>query len=163
MPNYLTTEATSQTAAATAGKDRVKDGSKVGGNVLKATVQYTLLGTEATTETIKLVQLPAGARVSVRGSSVHAENPGTALTMDIGDDDLDGPAGADATDVDRYADLIVLCSGGLVQFSSVGTPDAIINPRRLNAQSWIYATIVTATSLTAGQVLTFEIEYTVSK
>ncbi len=143
---------TDLTSASTDAKDRVSDGSKASGNVFIARASYTLLGTEAATDVLDIVKLPEGCVVIPALSKVILENPGTALVLDIGDDDA-----TTAVDPDRYADGITCSSGGEVSFGSAGV--AAQTPYKLQAQSTIQATVMTATSLTADQEVVFLIAY----
>ena len=123
------------------------------GALLVADVVYTLTGSEAADDLLNLVKLPAGARAITPLSSVEAENPGTALVIDIGDDDA-------TADEDRYSDGLTLSSGGRVEFSAGGTVAAAeLAGHTLTQASWIQAKVKTATSLTASQVLRFTIVY----
>lgn len=126
------------------------------GDIRVADVVYTLTGSESATDLINIVKLPAGCRLITALSSVEAENPGTALVLDIGDDDT-------TADADRYCDALTLSSGGRVDFSASGTVAAAeLAGHTLAAASWIQATVMTATSLTASQKLRFTIVYAVS-
>lgn len=115
-------------------------------------VSYTLLGTEVANDTIQLFDLPAGAVIVPQDSDVTCLDPGTTLTLDIGD----------AADTDRYADGIVMSAGGIVNFcATAGTtiPAAVVTPFAPTVTTRIIAKIDTAATLTAGVVLYFNIVY----
>jgi hypothetical protein len=83
--------------------------------------------------------LPPGARVVPQLSkfTCHAD-PGTTLTIDIGD----------AGDADRYCDGAVLSAGGEVAFCSAAIPDAVANPVRFETATEILGVIKTASTIT---------------
>lgn len=129
------------------------DGVNVSSRLQIASVLYTLTGSEVATDLINLVKLPKGAQVITQLCSCEAENPGTALVIDIGDDDT-------TADADRYSDGLTLSSGGHVAFNAGGTMAvAELNPHPLAAASWVQAEVKTATSLTASQTIRFIIAY----
>jgi|32_taG_2_1085360.scaffolds.fasta_scaffold00345_21 hypothetical protein len=126
------------------------------GDVRVADVVYTLTGSEAANDIVNLVKLPAGSRVITSLCSVEVENPGTALVIDIGDDDT-------TADADRYSDGLTVSAGGHFAFSAGGTVAAAeLAGHTLDSASWIQADVKTATSLTASQKLRFTIVYAVS-
>ena len=81
------------------------------------------------------------------------QNPGTALTIDVGD----------AGDTDRYSDGLVLASvvAGVPTFlSASGTsPDALLTRYRFTAPTAITGVIVLATTITAGTKLVFNLAF----
>ena len=88
--------------------------------------------------------------------SVDLPSPGTALVIDIGDDDT-------TADADRYSDGLTVSAGGHFAFSAGGTVAAAeLAGHTLDSASWIQADVKTATSLTASQKLRFTIVYAVS-
>jgi hypothetical protein len=114
------------------------------------TLTYRLLGSEVANDTIQLFDLPAGCVIIPNLCSVICNDPGTTLTLDIGD----------SLDTDRYADDIVLSNGGLVNFAStVPVPAGITTPFCPPATSRVFATVKSAASLTANVVLNFSIVY----
>lgn len=121
----------------------------VSGDVEFALIPYTLAGTEAGTDTINLCLLPHDCIPLPMLSKVFSADPGTTLTLDIGN--ADNP--------DGWADGITLSSGGLIEFTS-GTAPAWLAKTPLVADSnsgnaAIYATVASAASLTASVVLYF--------
>ena len=132
--------------------DKVVNGDRTGGLLLYATAILTLAGTEAAADTIQLFDLPAGAVIVPQLSHATCDaDPGTALSLDVGD----------AGDVDRYANDIVLSSGGQVAFTSGTMPAAVGTPYQPTAQTRIYATVVTATAVNATVKVAFTIAYRV--
>lgn len=119
------------------------------GEVEFACIPYTLAGTEAANDIINLCLLPAGAIPIPQLSKVTCADPGTTLTLDVGN----------ADDGDGFADGIVLSAGGSVEFTS-GTAPAWLPQTPLVADagsgnSAIQATVASAASLTASVVLYF--------
>ena len=133
---------------------RIVRGLETQGDLVSIRRTYALLGTEAATEIINICRNYPEMHLKEHLSAVNAENPGTALVIDIGD----------AADADGYADGLVLSAGGTILLSSAPgvrmfTP-VITDDRDSGGQGeWIYATIATATSLTAAQKLVFELVF----
>jgi 3D (Asp-Asp-Asp) domain-containing protein len=152
MASFDTTLYTNQNGSAGAspatGYPLAKDSA---GKVRYATVEYTLAGTEAATDTINLATLKVGAKVIPHLSEVYVENPGTALVFDIGD----------AGDADRYVDGLTVSAGGFFRWSEGGTAAATANSlyEIASGNEDIVLTVGTATSLTADQDLLFLIAY----
>jgi len=134
--------------------DKVVNGDRTGGILLYATAILTLAGTEAAADTIQLFDLPAGAVIvpQLSHATCSADPSSGTLTLDVGD----------AGDVDRYANDILLASGGQVAFCSGTMPAAVAAPYQPTAQTRIYATIVAASaSPTASVKIAFTIAYRV--
>jgi hypothetical protein len=113
-------------------------------------ISYTLLGTEAANDTIQLFDLPAGSVIIPALCWVTCADPGTTLTLDIGD----------AADPDRYADGIVLSAGGNVNFAStLPVPAGITTPFCPTTTSRVIVTVASANTLTATTVLNFCVVY----
>lgn len=158
MATTYTVTAQSQLDAATAGKDRVKDGSTVGGSLLHAGVQIILPASYTAADIVGLVQLPGGSTVIPELCVIYCEDPGTAFIIDIGDDDPGGTA-----DPNRYCDTLDLSAGGEFKFNAGSVQSAAaISPYSLIRQAWINAVIDTATTLTAAQIIQFSIVYKAS-
>lgn len=126
----------------------------VAGKVRYAIVPYSLAGTEATNDLLYLVKLKIGAVVIPSLSRIVCEDPGTALTLDIGflsnpDALCDGAALTTAHDVSFT--LAPSVTATAAQYVPV--------PIASSADSVIYATIVLATVPTAGAKLLFLIAY----
>lgn len=107
---------------------------------------YVLVGDEVAGEKLFICANYSQMKIVDHLSSVILENPGDALVIDIGDLDDD----------DKYADGLVLSSGGTVLFTAnpgVNNQDPIITSDRDSDGQGdaIFATIKTATNLTAGQ------------
>lgn len=122
------------------------------GGLVYTEAMYELVGTEAANDIIRIARNKPELNLIPHLCAVDAENPGTALVIDIGD----------AADVDKYADGIVLSSGGTVLFSSNSCAqkvDPVISVDSDAQGEWIYATVMTATSLTAGAQLRFRLVF----
>lgn len=128
------------------------DGIKIGANVLLATAVIELTAETTANDLLELVDLPAGVEVVPQLSHVTLPNPGTTLTVDIGD----------ALDEDRYADGIVLSAGGQVAFTSATLPAAVAVPHKTKATTRIRAKVMTAATITAGTKATFTIAYRIT-
>lgn len=151
MPNFKSNLVTARESLNYSDKAAV-DGIRTGAGILLATVSYTLLGTEAANDTIQLFDLPAGAEIVPQLSHATCADPGTTLTLDIGD----------AGNTDRYADGIVLNSGGQVAFCSATLPEAVVTPYLASENLRVYATVATANTLTANVVIVFTIAYRIT-
>jgi hypothetical protein len=134
--------------------NRITRGLDTFGGLCYVDREYVLLGSEAGTETIAICRNHPELKLVDHLSAVVAENPGTALVVDIGD----------ASNTDKYADGLVLSSGGTVLFTAnpgVNNQDPVVtsdNPDDSQGD-WIYATIMTATSLTEGQKVRFKLVF----
>lgn len=138
-------------------ENRVVQGLQTLGGLAMIERVYTLLGTEAGTEIIRICRNPVRAKLVPHLSAVCCDDPGTTLTLDIGD----------AENPDRYADAIVLSAGGTVLLSSVSclqTVDPIVTSDDADDDqgAWIYATVNSAASLTAGADLRFKLVFQVN-
>lgn len=159
---YKSDIVTTNAAAKLAQSSGLVNGDDLTGDMRIAQPSYTLLGTEATGEYIELFRLPPGAVIIPQNSSVQCSaDPGTTLTLDIGDTGSSAQPGFDAvvSDEDRYADGIVLSAGGLVGFCSTGVPVGAVTPFRPKVENLIRAKVDSANTLTAGVKLTFTIVY----
>lgn len=126
------------------------------GTVEFAVVPYTLAGTEAAADIIKLCVLPAGViPVPQLSKATCSADPGTALTLKVGT----------AADDDGIAAAVAMTVQGDVGFTPAsGTMPAALAPTPLVADTnsgnaVVFATVSTATSLTAGVVVYFTIAY----
>jgi hypothetical protein len=137
--------------------NRVVDGLQTMGGLAMIERVYRLLGSEVVGEFIRICRNPVRAKLVPHLSAVCCDNPGTTLTLDIGD----------AENPDRYADAIVLSAGGTVLLSSVSclqTVDPIVTSDDPDDDQgdWIYATVNTANTLTAGADLRFKLVFQVN-
>lgn len=107
-------------------------------------IEYTIAGTEAANDTINLFRAVPGSKLIPSMSRITCEDPGTALTLDIGD----------ASDSDRYLDGAALTTAHDATFGSLPSVTATAAQYRpvviTDANKDIVATVMTATSLTAG-------------
>lgn len=131
----------------------VRNGDDANGKLTVATAQVTLTSATDAADILTLIPaglLPIGAVVVPQLSSVTCSDPGTTLTLDIGY----------AANPDAYADGIVLSAGGQIAFTSGTLPAAVTTPVRIEgAADAIYATVMTASTITDATVLTFLIAY----
>ena len=149
---YYTTEAAIENAPNLG--DRIARGGTLFGNLLMVDVVYPLVGTEAATELIRICRNRPELKLIDYLSRVQAENPGTALVIDIGD----------AANTDKYADGLTLSSGGSVLLSSAPgvqaqDPEWTADDDTSAQGDWIYATVMTATSLNAAAELRFQLVF----
>ncbi len=126
------------------------------GEVEWAVIPYTLAGTEAADDIINLCILPADV-IPLPGLSrlICATDPGTALTVDVGT----------AENVDGWGDGVAATTAGPVEFCAA----AHANPAWLDAtplvadsnsgNAVVFATVKTATSLTASTKVYFHLAY----
>lgn len=129
---------------------KMVDGDKTGGLLLFATAIVTTTAAMAANDTIQLFDLPPQAVVVPQLSHVTCSaDPGTTLTLDVGD----------AGDADRYADGVVLSSGGQVAFCSATMPAAVATPYKPTETTRIVAKIDSAASVTADVKLVFTVAY----
>ena len=152
MATFNSDLVTKQAAALLKSSDGVRDGDDFAGNVKMATAHVTLTGSTAAADIINIIPaelVPVGAVVVPQLCTVTCGDPGTTLTLDIGD----------ALDTDRYADGIALSSGGCINFCTATKPAAVATPYRIPEQAAIYATVASADTITNGTVLTFVIAY----
>ena len=137
--------------------NRVVDGLQTMGGLAMIERLYTLLGTEAQGELIRICRNPVRAKLVPHLSAVCCEDPGTTLTLDIGD----------AEDADRYADGIVLSAGGTILLSSTSCEQSV-DPAVTSDDpdddqgDWIYATVATVSTLTEGADLRFKLVFQVN-
>lgn len=125
----------------------------IGGKLRYAVIEYALAGTEVANDLINLVRLKRGAVPIPALSRIVCEDPGTALTIDIGfasnDDALcDGAALTTAHDVSFTGAPSVTAVAAQYVPAAIAAGDEVI-----------FATVKTATALTAGAKLLFLIAY----
>ena len=137
-------------------------GKKTAGRLRMATVQWTTDGTQAATDTIRLMFSAHPVQVVPQLSHVHCDSDiaATTATLDIGDD-----SGLTSPDADRYADGIDIHDGAnqLYAFTEDAVPAACGTPYVTGNGEWIEATLATLTgAATDGAVVTFTITYVVN-
>ncbi|SKB08735.1 hypothetical protein SAMN02745166_05014 [Prosthecobacter debontii] len=131
----------------------------VSGDVEFAIIPYTLVGTEAASDIIKLCLLPKDVIPLPHLSSLMcSDDPGTALTLDVGT----------AADADGWGNGVALTTAAKVEFCSItGTAANIpawlvptpLAPDTGSGNAVVYATVMTATALTAGVIVYFVLAY----
>ena len=131
----------------------IRNGDDANGKLTFATANVTIPSTTAANDILNIIPaglLPIGAVVVPQLCSVTSADPGTTLTLDIGF----------AANPDAYADGITLSAGGQIAFTSGTLPAAVTTPVRIEtAADAIYATVMTAATITDATVLTFLIAY----
>lgn len=126
--------------------------------VLFADALYTMLGTEAAADKIRICKLPPRAKVDPTLSTVVGDGIATTATLDVGDDDDTG-VGATA-DPDRYADGLDVAAAGIDKFDSIAAA-ARLTPYVTSKECWLEATFATLVTPVAGKKLRFRIAYAV--
>lgn len=135
------------------GASGLADPTLYQGNVRYMEATLTLLTAMVANDTFDIgPALPPGARVLPQLSkfTCHAD-PGTTLTIDIGD----------ASDPDRYCDGAVLSAGGEVTFCSAAIPAAVTAPAKLAVATPITGVIASANTITNNVKLDILIAYVV--
>lgn len=144
MPTFDSNVYTTQSA--TTGDNRA-DGRLISGKQRVANVTYTLDATEVATDIINLVQLPQGCLIDPSRSFVQCDDPGTALVVDVGF----------TSDVDSLTPTaLTLDAGGKVFFDTAGDAPLVTVAA---GDELIFATVNTATTLTAAAVIRVSIAY----
>lgn len=134
------------------------DAVRFSGKVQIAECLFTIPTGWVQTDQVRLVKLPARARVIPNLCWIEAEamGSGNALTLDIGDDDA-----TTLVDPDRYVDGLIVTAGGGFAFTG-GDGVSTLTPYTLQEDSWIIATAAaTTTTPPAGKKLRFYIAYVV--
>lgn len=136
-------------------------GNKKFGDLHLVTAVYTVTAALAANDIIRIVKLPAGARIVPHLSQIDTDGVGaTTATLTVGDTDAQSD-GTDATDADRYGAALDVNAAGKDLFDGATRGVASNTPYALQSESWITATVATLTgTATAGRVLTFRIAYT---
>lgn len=137
--------------------DRI-DGALITSRLSMAWLTYTLAGTEAANDIVRLFRGRQGMIIIPHLSIVHGNGIAATATLDVGDDDVLG-VGA-AADADRYADGLDVAAAGSDLFNSVApTTAARATPYRLGSDAWIEAKFATLVTPVAGKILQFQIFY----
>jgi hypothetical protein len=143
MANFNSDLITAQLAARTGLAGGILNGDDAGGDLRFYNVEVQLTTGVAANDTFQLFDLPPGAVIVPELSEIIATgDPGTTLTLDVGD----------ALDPDRYCDganLGALSAAGFVEFLAPAIPAAVITPYRSQEVTRIYATAATASSVAA--------------
>jgi hypothetical protein len=160
MAEFNSTVYTAQKATR-ANPSRLATQNSASGTIQVAKIPYTLAATEVANDTINLCVLPAGAiPLPELSSVVCSADPGTTLTLDIGN--ADNP--------DGWADGIVLSAGGQVACTNTAIPAWVADTPIVTDSGFatagsavIYATVASANTLTASVVLYFNLAYKLAK
>ena len=134
------------------GAAGLKDPVLYQGKLRFAQATVTFPSTLAANDILDLVTLPAGAQVvpSQCEAICHAD-PGGALVLDVGT----------SADTDAFSDGLTLSSGGVVNFTAPVVPAQSTTRGKLAADTKVFATVMTATSITNNSTITFLIAYLV--
>lgn len=161
MPTaFSTTVAAAQLAGKTNLGSR-PDATLNGGaeEVLAVRVQYQMLDSEVTSDTIDLIELPVGAQILpyLCRTSISGD-PGTTLTLNIGT----------TGDVDAFAAVLVLSAGVAAAWTLPSEPAAQLILQRiggtaLGTDQMVRATFATISTLSNTRLLTFDIVYTLAR
>lgn len=120
---------------------------------LRYTIVQYALGAESTNDTINLCKLRIGAKVIPSMSKIVCEDPGTALTLDIGH----------AGNTDAYCDGAALTTAHddfWTKLPSVTAVAAQYVPEAVTAgNETVLATVVLATALTSAAKVTFYVAW----
>jgi hypothetical protein len=122
------------------------------------TATYTMLGTEAANDLVRIGKLPPNARVDPSHSTVVSDAVATTCTIDVGDDDDTG-VGAAAV-ADRYADGLDVAAAGVDRFDSIACA-ARLTPYTTSKECWLLAKFATLATPVAGKKLVFRVGYQV--
>lgn len=155
MATFNTTQYNAQKSTR-ANTSRNADPNIVSNDIQYARIVYTLAGTEAASDIINLCVLPAGV-IPLPGSSsiICHTDPGTAFTIKVGTaSDDDGWCAAAATTV---AGKVEFCAASATQPAWLVETPLVADTGSGNAI--VYATVSTATALTASTVITINLAY----
>ena len=149
MPNFTTDIYTNQVGAAgTSSSASYPQAKNVAGKERHAIVPYTVIGTETTADTLQIVRLKKGAIVVPHLCRVISEAAFDIDDMNVGDG-VNENRFADAIDTTNAASNVVF-SGGDENYAP--TPLAA-------GEEVVTATLVSATTTTAGQLVLWDIAY----
>jgi hypothetical protein len=131
---------------------------------------YTLVNTEAANDLIQLTMLQPGDRVLPEYSKIVSENPGTTLTLQIGDsvtaNRYSGTLTLSNTTLDAFWSSSLGATSGASVFASAditvpaytgATPPQPVPPANATDQTIVIAKILSAAALTAGKRIVFDI------
>ena len=122
---------------------------QVEGKLRLARIPYALTGSEASSDTLSLVKLRIGDVVVPQLCSLYCEDPGTTLTLTVGD----------AGSANRYSTTITASAGGFFPFSSTPGAAALTEYAIASGNEDIVATLASVSSPTAAAKLFFVIAY----
>lgn len=105
---------------------------------------YTLVGTETAGDVIKIAKIPAFADVKPQLSTVFSENPGAALVVKIGTN----------ISTASFNSELTMSAGGQFTLGDTTLEDAVYE-----TEYDLQAVISTATTLTAGAEMAFDVVY----
>lgn len=113
--------------------------------------RFAILSGTAANDLINLIDLHPGQMLLPQLCWIECDNPGTTLTLDIGDTD-----DTVAADPDRYVDGVVVSAGG--GFAWTGADGVhTMTPYVIQKKCVLQAKVATASSLTTGADILFYI------
>ena len=146
MANVTTDLAARQTLGLAQSGKLVIDGSQLSGNVLHAHAVHTVATADATSDTVQIVQIPAGSWLLPDLCNISHEAGGTAYTLTVGD----------GTDADRFSAALDVKAAGSTPFA--GGVEAT-SPVKITENTWVTATLTSVTTPTNGNVMKYSIAY----
>ena len=157
MADIYTTEAQSQLDAETNMADRVKEGTKISGNVVDFIAQRVIdtADTDSSADVLHIIKLPVGARVLPHTLNAYTDDPGTSYVID---------SFGDLADANRYidADTTITAAGRVTMGAAVETGP--LDDYRVGDDAadtgWLTATLGAVTA-TAGKKITFVGQYVI--
>jgi hypothetical protein len=108
---------------------------------------YTMTGTEAANDVIRVCKVPNGTKVICRSSGTANTATASVATITVGDDGLGG-----TLDADRYSTALDVAAAGVDSFT--GGAAATV-PYVSSAEGWITATFATLTTPNDTGVIQF--------
>jgi hypothetical protein len=130
------------------------EGLNASAETLFVTTTYTMLGTEAAGDFVRICKLPPRVMVDPTLSTITSEGVATTLTVDVGDDDDTGVG--TAADADRYADGLDCAAAGIDLFSANACA-ARLTPYVTSKECWLIAELKTLVTPVADKKLTFRV------
>ena len=139
--------ATAQSSATTNAASRLRDSQLSAGAVYVAEARFTCADIAAANDIVELVYLPEGARVLPHLSKIAADNPGTELTVQIGD----------GANPDLYSGTVDISAGGVFDFAG---GNAAVDGYVTTAQDSVDLKAIAVDTLTDASDVTVFIAYT---
>lgn len=153
MATYNSVEYAVETNPELGSRLQPADGEGMGVRMVRRS--WAIPSGAAATETVALCRLNPGEYIVPGSSYLICDNPGTTLTIDIGDNDT--ADGTIAADPDRWADGIVASAGGGFSFASAPGVATLAPTEVVDDDVVVNAKLATAASLTTGADLVFYI------
>ena len=139
--------ATAQYAADGNASQRLENSQLSAGNLYLAEARLTCADIAAANDIVELVYLPEGARVIPHLCKITADNPGTELTVQIGD----------GANPDLYSGTVDISAGGVFDFAG---GDAAVDGYVTTAHDSVDLKAIAVDTLTDASDITVFIAYT---